>query len=55
MQKAKVTYEAIDISLNYLQQCNRISSPTKLKLDSCSIGNCKYMVGYFNFSAQVIT
>jgi len=55
MQEGKIMYEAIDFYLNYLQQCNRISSHIKLKLDCCSRGNCKYMVGYFYFSAQVIS
>jgi hypothetical protein len=46
MQEGKITYKAIDRSLNYLRQCNRISSHTKLKLDSCATDSCKYIVGY---------
>jgi len=46
MQEGKITYKAIDRSLNYLWKCNRISSHIKQRLDSCARDSFKYIVGY---------
>jgi hypothetical protein len=53
MQEGKIIHTAIDLSLNYIQQCNRISSHIKLNLDSFSAGKCKYIIGYFDILAEV--